>query len=421
MRTAEYSLLATFLLGHLVLLVSQWGLPVGWDSGAHLDMLEQWPWDPSVWSVRSQFYAYHPPVVFALTRLFVVIGFSTVQSAQLFSWLMSLVGFFFVRTLLQSLNLLRTRWGVVFLYVTWSLPVQMYASYSVNMDVAILAISTAVLYFSFHLSQTYWSHISLAAVLCTGLLMKFSALPLLLVPLVVCMLRNQNTRMLRMSMLTVLISLVVVIPYYGVRYIQQEGKLFVSNQDFQEFGAADLARERREVRDRDRIAFVRDFFRVDRTELLTLHKRDQSRIRLVNTWRDLWAGSEHNVSRSHFSLALSHFYSLFALPLLALGLVACMRDRRHATVSQIGMTLLTMSALYFALMLFYTWKYPHPLGIPNKLIYAAPMVLGIGYVLSRAIVSVFAIAAKRHARTASCVGCILLMLFVLVNHFAPVY
>ncbi len=428
----EHVLLGAFMLSRLLLLRQEWGASIGWDVGAHVDMLKLWPWDENAWDVRSSFYAYHPPLAFLFARALHLLGLPAAESVQTIGCIVSIAAFFFLRGTVSLLGKLRSAEGIAFVYVTSALPVQQYLAYSINMDVFVYAAACAVAYFSVLLAKRpsvggMWG---LAAMLAVGMLTKSSALlvfslPAVLIPLLVLPLfpkrttRRNAMRVMLSGGLSIGLAAAMVSPYYVGRYVLQEGALFVSNMDFREYGSEDLQRERNDVRDADRGAFLRDLFSVRASELLTLADRDQGRVRLVNTWRDIWAGSKHNVRSSPFSLWLSHAYSFAAMALLVAGVVHFLAFFRGDDWDRFMVGMLLFGLLQMAALVAYAWKYPHPLGLPTKLIYIAPVLVPFGLILTRAFAFAPALVRGRTVGVAS--GAALLGVYLLLNGILPVY
>ncbi len=428
----EHVLLCAFILSRLVLLHQEWGVRIGWDVGSHLDMLNRWPWDEGAWDVRSSFYAYHPPLAFLFARALHLLGLPAAESVQTIGCLVSIAAFFFLRGTVSLLGKLRSPEGIAFVYVTSALPVQQYLAYSINMDVFVYAAACAVAYFSVLLVKRpsiggMWG---LAATLAVGMLIKSSSLllfslPAVLIPLLLLPLFRKRTmwrkavRAMLAGALSVALAIALVSPYYAGRYWLQEGALFVSNMDFQEYGSEGLQRERKDVRDVDRGAFIRDLFSVRASELLALEDRDQGRVRLVNTWRDVWAGSRHNVQSSLFSSWLSHAYSFAAIALLVAGVVHLLVFFRGDDWDRFTVGMLFFGMLQMAALVAYAWKYPHPIGLPTKLIYIAPVLVPFGLLLTRAFAFVPALVRGRMAGVVS--GAALLGAYLLLNGILPVY
>lgn len=404
---------------------------MGWDVAVHLEMLQHWPWE--AWDVRSSFYAYHPPLAFFLARIISFGGLSSIQSVQAVAFLASMAGFFFLRLLVRHLGMLEKSHGIAFLYVTSSLPVLINLSYSITIDVLLYAALCAVLLFSFRLSEkSYIPSVGLCASFLFAMFVKFSFVLLLPIPFMVIglqwqMLERQKTKRRRMvvrTFLAIVISAAIASPYYVGRYYVQERTLFPSNMDFEEYGRSVHEEQRRTVRDSDRVAFVRDFFRVSIAELLRLQDRDQERVRIINTWRDFWAGNKYNVTQTPLSLSLSHIYSFAALFLIALGTIRFIQRFRLQSEpwDQFGVVLLGLSIMCMFSLFLYPWKYPHPVGLLTKLIYVMPLVLGTGWILSFPAGILSSLPKKFFAAHLICVAFgFLLGAFIVLNHILPVY
>jgi len=393
----ERTLLILFLFGKMAALLLRWGEAIGWDSGVHLEMVQRWSFTDPLLPIREHFYAYHPPLAFYLPKLLVSFGLDPVLSVQFISTLASIAAFLFLRATLRHLKLLEQPQGIAFLYLASALPLQVHMGTSINMDVLILAAASAVLYYTIR-----GVRLGLITALVFGLFTKFTAVLLLPVPFFVALTRPDRWRnILPKAVFPVFIAIALVFPYYYGRYERAEGTLLPHNIDF--FQTEELARDRA-IRDQDRTKFFREFFWGTSASTAPIEARDQSTMRFLNTWRDLWAGHRLNLYQTFPSLAFSRLYAAIAWPLLVVGLIRFFREKRTVWW-RLGVILLTTSLLQLLFIIVHSTLYVHPIGIPNKAIYIPLIVWGVGYLLSVALPFSWEVIAA----------------FVLVNHLLPVY
>jgi hypothetical protein len=432
---SERILLGVFLGSRALLFLLTFGQAVGWDTGVHLAMLDSWPWESDAWDVRSSFYAYHPPLAFLLARSVHVLGIDPVVSVQIVSALASLFAFLCLRWTLLRLGFLHHRWSVAFLYVTSALPIQIYLARSINMDVLIYAFACTALLGSSLLwggeearRERWWGSALVWFSVTAAILTKHSGLLLLVLPpLAACLLPGEaetETRARRVGYACSLcvLALVSALPYYALRYLPQTGTLLPSNMEMAEFDRATWEEEKQTVRDADLQAFWRDLLWGTSPGTERIQDRDQARVRMLNTWKDLWAGSRHNVTQSPLSLSLSTSYSVIGALLLSIGIAHLLCHlRSRDDWGRFGLLLTVFAVLHVLALVAYAYRYPHPLGIPNKAIYAAPALIGFGYLLTRPLsLSPLGQSSSRSDRR----GVLLiagLASFVLLNHLLPVY
>ncbi len=397
----EYCFLFLFLVSRLWLFVAHKGEAIGWDVGVHLQMLSHWPWSPGMWDVQSEFYAYHPPVAFFLARVLHVMGIDTVTSVQAVAATASVIGFFFLRKSLQYLQVLRTWQGLLFLYITSTLPIQIYLARSINMDVIVYAEACAVVYFSlrvffvkkFSLRKNHAIRNIALLILCLvlGLFTKYSGLLLLGIPCLLTLFSSESLPSMlskkvfhRVLVACCICGVAVAMasPYYFQRYYRQTGQFFPTNMDLEKYDKNTAIAERAQ-RDKNPTEFLQQFFWRTSPDATRIQDRDQKTVRLLNTWKDIWSGNKHNVKQSGLSLALSNIYANLALVFLAFGYIYYVGQlSRWTPWDRLGSALLIFSLVEIAFVILYTYRYPHAIGVPNKGIYIAPALLGFGYLIT---------------------------------------
>ena len=435
-RRLEYFFLCVFLLSRLWLFFVTRGVPVGWDTDAHLEMLTDLPWSDAMWDIHSHFYAYHPPLAFFLARCVLLLGANPVTSVQIVSALASLIGFFYLRASVRVLQMLNSWQGIGFLYVTSSLPVQIYLAHSINMDVLLYAEACAALFYSLQLfsaqnavassARTVRTSVLLVLSLVLAMYTKYSGLLLLAIPVLIAATSstffNCTVRRITGACALGVVVLVLAFPYYFGRQYTQSGHFFPSNMDFENYDKAALMNDRSK-RDENPVLFLTQFFGGSSEGSTRIQERDQAVMRLENTWKDLWAGSKNNVQQSRSSLFLSVCYGAFAPLFLLVGLIAlAYRRSRWTRWESVGCALIAFSLLELVFLLFYSYQYPHVIGIPNKLIYISPALLGFGFLLAAWIPSTgihFPRSMKTMAGTV--LGTALLAGIVLADALLPVY
>ncbi len=426
----EHLFLGLFLLMHAWIYVAFRGT-VGWDVPPHMDMIDAWPWSATRWPVGSTFYSYHPPFIFALQRLCTMIGFTPIGSVHFTDMLATLVAFFFLRATIKRLGALHTWTGFVFLYVTTSLPMTVYLARSVNMDVFVLAQAAATLYFSVRLCTNSGPLDRTAAggavvALALSLLSKFSGILLLgIPPLIALVLADSRKQAMRLFLVGCAVSglaVSMVSPYYVGRYYVQTGKLLVSNMDLPRYRSARL-QSQYVLRDQDRIGFLRDYLFGNDPEAPGMDDRDQKHARMINTWKDFWAGNNRNLKQSSLSVALSTVYANLAVLFMAAG--ACVwaaRHKRRTAFDRLGTAFILLAIVHVLFITTYGYVYPHTRGVTNKGIYIVPAIYGLGYLVALAATAIpFSKPTSRWYAPLKVTLMTMLAAYMVLNAALPVY
>ena len=439
-RYLEGLLLFLFFESRLMLFLQTRGIASGWDTAVHLRMIHFWPWDAHVWNIQGEYYAYHPPLAFFLPRLLFVSGMDIVLSVQVVNAIASVIGFLFLRAVLKDIGVLRSWAGLAFLYITSCLPVQIYMAHSVNMDALIYAEACAVLFLSVRLfcesrvqSQTKKrpALYATALVLClaTAMLTKYSGLLLTLIPVLTVFFAGHPTlspkgrRQLRIACGACAAALLIVSPYYIGRYVHQTGMVLPTNMDIVRFDKTKIDAGR-SIRDNNRAAFVLNLFSRAPSVPDRIQDRDQKTMRMLNTWKDVWAGSRKNVRQSPLSLWLSTAEARAAIILLIAGCASFfLRAHRRSPWDRMGQALILFSLLQIFSLIIFAYHYPHPSGITNKGLYIAPALLGFGYLMSCSFTGCGDVKAPRtwRGRGIMIAGLALLGGMMFLNGFLPVY
>ncbi len=400
-KRLELFFLFLFVCSRTWLFFAHRGEAIGWDTSVHLEMLSSWPWSPGMWDIQSHFYAYHPPLAFLLAKLVSLLGFDPVTSVQVVSTTASMIGFLFLRESLKFLQTLWTWQGLFFLYVTSSLPIQMYLARSINMDVVVYAEACAVVYFSlriFFVNDFLWTtkHLTksilfLLLSLLLGLFTKYSGILLLGIPCLLAyvsiasfpsLINKKVLYRVSIALCIALTAAAMAFPYYYGRYYMQVGEFFPTNMDLEHYDKQTAINERVE-RDQHLSLFFRQLFWGTSADSVQIQDRDQKNVRMLNTWKDLWSALKYNVHDSAFSLQLSSIYANVSLLFLFVGCICFFLTLSRWTLwDRFGFATIVFSLVEIALLISYSYKYPHALGVPNKGIYIAPALFGFGYILT---------------------------------------
>lgn len=417
------------LLAMFWLFLAELGHEVGFDAGAHIEMLNLITWAHPETALKGSFYGYHPPMGFLLPRTLHLLGFVPEVSVQIISFLAGLAAFFFLRLTLKEISALRTPRGTAFLVLSTGLPLSVYLLHSVNLDILILAEGAIVLFCCTRLflrerpeelscGDRWMAWFGLLSTLSFAMLTKFSGVLLLALPpiaaVVGCRSRQWLPRLAKVAVV-ILLALAMGLPYYGVRYYLSERTFFPNNGDWMVSGAFVEARTKRNT---DPIGFFANLFApnpVHREKGLA--HRDYDVLRLSDTWRDYWLKDQFLGSSVPFSLELGSVYFFTAPWLLVLGGVALLRRRMDFTVPwrRLGRVVLLFGLFQFAALLVYLTLNPFAGWGPAKAIYIAPTIWGIAYLLT-GLVPRDPLNARQQRTFA-----VLLVGFTLLNFILPVY
>jgi hypothetical protein len=431
-RGLERVLLAILLFGKAWLLWHRWNMFSGYDVDRHLEMVNLLRWTNIDVDMHTIFYGYHPPLAFLFARAFLALGFTDVEAVQLVSFVSSLVAFFFLRATLQKLHLLNEPLGVAFLYLTAAIPLSVFLSVSVNMDVIILAYASIVLYLSVCL---FWVHIESAqtrrllsfgivATIGLALLTKFSGILLLALPCLVALFRNgwrARIAGLTRSAVIASIAITLVLPYYLTRYYIPEGTFFPRNGDW--MITADVVAAR-EARDKDPVRFFGNLFTPKLASAEDLQHHDWQTPRLSDTWKDFWIADQTPLVQPDRSIAMSFVYLRFVPWLLLLGMLLILRRSMRGTAWLRFAGLFTLfSLLHLAALIYYSYENPYADWKPTKAIYIAPTLWLVSFLLAQLLEarSLAPLALARRWKGVQAVMLIGIGALILLNHTLPNY
>lgn len=439
----EHLFLWAFVVSRFVLLWHRWGMSIGFDNDEHLEMVDLWHWSTPVLDIDRTFYAYHPPLGFLLARAVSMLGFERIVSVQITAFIMSFVAFFFLRLVLRRLGLLWKPAGIAFLYITSSIPLQLYLATSLNLDVFILAAASTALYLSMglHWKETWFAHIkpmshgvSLAVVIAAAMMTKFSGVLLLAVPFAAALFTPDWTRLHKRfctSAAVALIAVAMVGPYYYSRYYTKTGELFPSNNTIFIKEEVETARA---VRDEDPIGYIEKFFMPTTAHAIGFEHRDTVQPRFFDMWKDFWIPDnwltwqpnlaemygvpQYSQSRAGQFVSYAYIYIMpfLVVPGLALFLLSWKQNRLWR---RFGLVILGFSALQVLSLLYFVFSQPLAWAIPAKGIYVAPSLWGAGFLLCMPAAFHWKSPGFQLAMQRLTLG--LAAVFMLVNHLLPVY
>lgn len=441
---AEATLCAGFVLSRLWDFWWQARDARSWDPHAHLEMVTRLGWThPFPASLYETFYSYHPPFGFLLARTAHLAGLTPLMSIKLVSAAASLAAFFFLRATLRRLRLLERPEGIAFLYITASLPLQIFLSTSLNLDVIILAFASASLYFSVRLfasskppalSRTTLPLV--AALACThllALLTKFNGVLLLALPfLVAACFQFKNLRcsmpelrrVFACAAVAAAAAVALALPYYHLRYYRETGNYLPGNgthfdRERQERGRKILQRD-------GSIRYTKRLFEASPPQRVQPNFSDLRANRLHDTWSQLWMRNLYLTLPGRPMSRVSIFYLAVMPYAVSLGFLLFLLQCGSAARSPwrpLGCVFLLFAAVQVGGLILYLFQNPCTECYGTKAIYIAPALWAVGFLLMQPFLF-RTFLPKRLQKSSPWVEWVLLLpvvLLLLINHFGPVY
>lgn len=428
----EVWLLWLLLAGYVWHFGWKFGETLGFDAGAHLEMLDHLTWSHPFIGLRALFYSYHPPLGFLLARAIHLLGPTSLRSVQILNFIASIAAFLLLRETLRRLKLLGRPGAVAFLYLFGAMPLTLYLQASINLDVLILATGSLVLLLS---ALLFWQEkpampragriacgIGLVWALVTGMLFKFAGLLLFAIPPLVAFGLPSRPRWKQwlLAVQICVVALAVVFPYYYQRYYIHEHKFFPVNV---EWFAGNLQKNRT-IRDNNRLAYIERMLAPSPLHVTQgLVVRDYDVPRALDVWRDFWIKEKAffgDMQPAVRRISLASF--LLATVLCIHGLfVFLLYPDDDATWRRFGWIALGISAV-FALSLF-SAMYQFPDFGPAKGVYIPLALWGVAYLLSESLcrlpLAPFG-RADKHSWNRLALS-VFLAAFILLNVLLPVY
>ncbi|MDO8469252.1 MAG: hypothetical protein Q7S29_05870 [Candidatus Peribacter sp.] len=388
----ERRLLILLILCKCYSFAKAWGVAVGFDWSHHLEMLAIVSWLKPIVPAATAFYSYHPPLGFLIPRFFLGLGIPALQSVQLTSFVASLLAFFFLRASLRHLRILNQPAPVTFLYVLFSLPIQVSVARSINLDIIIFAIAAGILFFSI---RTFWGKstftllnvVALSLLLFAGAMTKFNGLLLFVIPPLVFLVSHHfgwQWKRVFITLLPCLIALAMIMPYYYFKNIRGEGELFPFTKAIGiNLSCQDAARQKR---DADPGAFFIALFATSPVHVLQGPEvRDQEFVRLADTWKDLWMSDAWIGVQKGASRIMSMLYFTIAPLLVISGIVAFLCAFGRAQLRQwnvFGLFVLLLAFIEIGMEIAFLYRYPCAKAVPSKAIYILPATMGLSFILA---------------------------------------
>jgi hypothetical protein len=267
--------------------------------------------------------------------------------------------------------------------------------------------------------------------LAAALVTKFSAIFLLVIPFLVLLVARPPAQFPQWQRASgiVIAAVLLVFPYYLLRYYRQEGTFFPTNATtyFAQDWSNDVT-----LRDTDKMQFLKRLITFDRStlfpqtgDIIRLIEHAYDVPRLQDAWKDVWIADRNPLEQSRISIMASLWYMRIAPWLAALGLLMYFLHRFREQPEVKMWLSVTISSFFIevALLLFYGYSMPESGAKPMKAIYVPCIAWGIGGLMALGLENVLSPFRRFLLISRGLQGLALFAIatFVLVNHVLPVY
>ncbi|PIQ76660.1 hypothetical protein COU78_05195 [Candidatus Peregrinibacteria bacterium CG10_big_fil_rev_8_21_14_0_10_49_24] len=444
-RRSELLLLCTFILARLWSFFVHMRINEGWDWGYHMDVLAANLFTVSNIlnrEVFQMFYSYHPPLGFLLSEPFLNSGFGLLLSAKIVSLLTSFIAFFCIRQTVKYLGLLQKPIGLVFLYGGMSIPMMVFLSRSVNLDMIIFMCTCFALHLSIMLfgkkdpaashRKTQVRMALLALTIFAGLMTKFNGLLIASLPVIVAcafgfsqILRRspEALRTVRNALFISVVGVALAFPYYHWRYFLTQGTYFPHNGQFYE----DRMQGGQEIKEKDKTAYFLELFKGSQARKEQPYWRDWEMPRLSDAWNDFWIRDHGLGTPNAFSTKISVFYQYVIPTLLLLSLfllvIQTVRKKADPVWIALGVSLLAYSVVQFTLLTYYVWKNACIWCYSSKGIYITPVILAVAFFIANllTIQHVLPHSWQKKCLHSRWLVTAILCIVIILHHVIPVY
>jgi 4-amino-4-deoxy-L-arabinose transferase-like glycosyltransferase len=417
--TIEKVLFMLAILSRVIFCLTHIGVAVGYDVDGHLQAMSAVQWLHPFFSLRSFYYATHPALGFLLANTIqAILQTSPLVSAQVVSLLASLVILLSLRFTLRVLGLLHRPVAIAFLYIAYGMPLQVYMATAVNLDIIVFAFSCLALLASVTLLRSGTSSPFSLPVFLTGLflaaacLTKVTGFVAFAIPLLVFLLLGKwSVLRLKQYFLIAGTAVALILPYYWINYYIPEKTFFFCNA-----GTTFMIEDTQEAianRNKDQLGFFRS---------LVLPFGSHIEGRLFRTWAGLWRMEDRDAQSTMATRWIALY--LAAAPWLALlGAFLFLKPLWSRQETRFGALLLSYTYLLIAFTIALLYRYPLEGYDFNKVIYVAPVSLGICYLIAASIGLPRLLWSERHRFTQAyqCLFIAGVAVFLVINSIGAVY
>lgn len=374
--------------------------------------------------------SYHPPSSFLLAKaLSVTSGLSTIVTSQLVSFVSLLCVFLLLRQILKRIGILHTLFGIIFLYMAASLPVFIRLSVANTYDSIAFFLGALALYLSIDL---FWEPDSfsirkqsdkhkilfLFGTFVLGMLTKYSCLLYLSFPFIVLAVRSDRSQLFRhvkVTVLTCVLAIATVTPFYHQRYYTNTGEWMPMSMDWI-LGSS--LENMRSSRDLHKVSFTLKMMRIPFAHFLQEMPIKDSLP--YEVWFETW--KPPRTYKNGILRSMPNIYVHFFIPIFAIGLLSFLaRYRKRGTaLSDLGWVLGGCTLIFVIALLRFGYEYPYFPWRVFKAKYAPIVVLWICYMCALGITVIARIPNKRTwATVTSSTALSLVTAMIIINHAIP--
>lgn len=429
--STEYALLCITAILKFSLFYRRLGILYGYDAGEFTRTVQAYDFSGSLPALDAFFTSYHPPVSFFMAKFISILtGSNVIIGSQVLSFFSLLCSFLLLRGILRRIGLLHTVHGIVFLYLSASVPLfvrlatnSTYDSLVFFLGVATLYVSTELFWnpksFSLRKSECKKNLVLLFLILTIGLLTKYSCVLHLAIPFIVLMVRSKPTHVLQHCVVVSLLCILAigaVSPFYYHRYYKQTGDWMPMAMDWK-IPKAGLSRIRA-VRDKHKLAFTLHTLRMPLTHFTAISPIADSLPQEV--WFEMW--KPITPFQSGISKYMPDVYVHAFLPIFAFGffLFFTRYRKRGNAVSDFGWILTVCAGIFLLSLLYFGYSYPIYQWLVFKAKYVPFVVLWITYLCALGMTSSFKkLEGTKFAALTSSAALWIVTAMIILNHTTP--
>ncbi len=422
-QSLEWLLLSIVVFGRILLLIRYFNAGIGYDVAAHIDVVSMIRWTDMDVDFWKYYYAYHPPLGFLLAHSLTLAGWPVIGSTQVVACISGIIGFWFLRLIVRDVGHLHSARGLLFLYGCAALPLSVYLSVTVNLDVIVFAAACGAIWTCMQLFKTHhtlWSYLfwmyCVVSILVIGIFTKHSGIVLLCVPFLTALLGKKSSRKnnLLFALAAVVSACVICLPYYYNRnYVKTGEWLFNTADHYFMINETRYARMFRDMRP----------LRTAVNTLLPVYnwtdgKWDKPMIR--GAWNSLF-WMEDRGPQTRVGPIFGTIYRFWTPLFLFFGIIGIIRGRKNDPWRRFGLLVISLASIYILLLATFMYRFPLAPYFSGKGIYIAPALLAVCYLISEGLYFCATLLPKSWKNPLQWCGLGLLTLILLVNTLLPVF
>lgn len=426
----EYVLLAITVILKFSLFYKRMGTLRGDDSFSFIQTVRTYTITGPLPALDTFLTSYHPPMSFLIIKMTeLLMGVDEILASQILSYFCLLGSFLLLRSILKKIHMLHTVHGIVFLYLTASVPLFVQLATDSTYDTLVLLLGVATLdlsikmfwhpeFFSLKNNESRKNMLLLFMILTVGLFTKYSCILYFSVPFFVLLIRCNKQQIIKNAVATSLVCILavgVVAPFYYQHYYVQTGDWMPMGMDLRIPGAISKIRKNRNTH---KIAFTMHMMRVPLTHISDMSTIGDSLPQEV--WYEIWKPRRPFYSGSARYMPDIYLYAFIPLFLIGMTIFAVRYRRRGNETSDFGWILTACAAIFLLSLLYFGYSYPYFVWKPFKAKYVPFAVIWITYLCSLGITASFKkFNVKRFPALSSSAAISLVTAMIILNHTIP--